>query len=672
MSELVLSLDFETFYEKKTYSVTELGNWRYLHDDRFDPYLISLSDGAQTWAGQPQHFNWSCLEDATLLSHNAGFDSMVYSTMVERGLAPQVKYKDWLCTANLSSFLCNRRALGNASEFLLGQNMSKASRTEANGKHWGDIVAGGGADAMLEYARGDALRCHQIYTKYGHLWTDFERRLSALTIKQANRGVQIDMPKLEEYYKVVHRALNEMEQSLPWVKKGAKVLSTKAIYEECRESKIPAPPVKSHEGGQEAFEEWYKTYGPKFTWIRTFSDVRSIGILLDTLDKIRTRVDANGILGFGLLYFGSHTGRWSGTGGINLLNLRKAPYFFGDDGLPRAEESECAEIEKCFERTGKYPEWVRHVVDIRSLIIARPGKKLIISDLSQIEPRVLAWMVGDLEMLNRMSAGKSPYQAHAEATMNWTRGDMKAAIKAGDGEAKKLYALAKARVLGLGYQCAWEKFITVAMTLAGYDATQDDPETVQDSDQFTGDPIFNEDGTPKMVSGYGYSAKKIVREFREANPKIVGMWKHLDTEFKNSVGSDFKIMLPSGREMVYRDVRQEYSRTYDERLKKWRNKVVTKAEVVKSGRIMRDALYGGILTENAVQAAARDVFGEHCLTLDQTAGIDVLFGVHDEAVNECDMDVQPRDVEHIMSQTPLWIPGCPVAAEAKASPCYLK
>lgn len=674
MSNVILSLDYETYYEKKTYSVTELGNWRYLHDERFDPYMISVSDGKDTWAGEPKDFNWDCLNDVTLLSHNAAFDSMVYRTMVEKGMAPDVKFRDWLCTANLTSFLCNRRALAPASEFLLGEVISKAARSDADGKHWRDIQAEGKGEAMLNYARGDALRCHQIYSRYGHFWTPFERRLSALTIKQANRGVQIDVAKLEEYYKTVHTALHEMQQSLPWVKEGKKVLSGPAVYEECRRSKIPGPPVKSHEGGEEAFAEWYKTYGPKFTWIRTFSDVRSIGILLDTLEKIRTRIDENGILTFGMLYFGSHTGRWSGSGGINLLNLRKAPYFFGDDGLPRAEESECNEIERCFTETGKYPDWVRHIVDIRSLIVARPGRKLIISDLSQIEPRVLAWMCGDTEMLRRMAAGASPYQAHAETTMGWTLGDMKKLIKGGNHEAKKLYALAKARVLGLGYQCAWEKFITVAQTMAGLDVTVDDPEFTQDTDRFTGSLLFSdEEGlVPKMVSGYGFNAKRIVREFRAANPLIVGLWKTFDDAYKSSCGRDFEVTLASGRKMTYRDVKQEWSRVFDEDLKKYRNKCVVKAEVVKSGRIQRAPLYGGLLVENAVQATARDIFGEHCLTLDATAGVDVLFGVHDETVNECDLDVQPRDIEHIMGQTPEWISGCPVAAEAKESACYLK
>lgn len=672
----IVSLDTETFFDTKSgYGLKELGVSRYCRDDRFDAYLISVSDGVQTWAGSPKDFCWESLEGATILSHNQVFDQTVIREMQKRGLAPEFKFHEWLDTANLSSFLCNRRALDQASAFLLGEKLSKETRNYADGKHWRDIVADGRSEEMLAYARKDALACHQLYARFGHFWTPFERRLSDLTVRQSLRGVAVDTEKLNSYYKIVHEALARMQESLPWVKEGKKVLSPKAVNEECRRCQIPGPPIKSHEGGIEAFEKWYKTYGPRFTWIRTFSDIRSTSILLDFLEKVRTRVDENGILTFGQKYFAAHTGRWGGDAGINLQTLRKAPYFFGDDGLPRAEESESLLIEQCFSETGKYPDWVRHVVDIRSLFVPRKGRKFLIGDLSQIEPRVLRWLAGDEAMLASMRSGKSPYQSHAENTMAWTRGDLSALIEAGDPEAKKIYALAKARELALGFQAGWEKFISMAQMLAGIDITEGDPEFVHETEKFTDKPIFNADGTPKLVSGWGTNSKRIVKEYRESSPLIAGpngIWKKLDTAFKNSVGGNFEMMLPSGRKMIYREVKEEWSRVLDEETGKYRNRRVVKAEVVKSGRIMRDALYGGILTENATQGTAREAFGEIILELDSTAGVDVLWGSHDEAVNEVDMDVTVEDVKRIMSKTPVWLEGCPITAKVVEAAAYCK
>lgn len=662
----VISFDTESYYDAD-YSLKTLGTARYCRDPLFDVYMISVSDGASSWAGHPENFNWECLDGATLLSHNAAHDRTVVAEMQKRGQAPLFKPENWYCTANLSAALCNRRDLERASEFLLGVRLVKDARDAAKGKHYADMERDGSAEKMLEYARSDALHCHQLWTTHSHRWSQFERDLSELTVRQSMRGVQIDTEKLNNYYKIVHAALAAMRDSLPWVKEGKAVLSSKAVSEECRRCKIPSPPIKSHEGGVEAFAEWYATYVGRsdLPWVRTYSDVRSIGILLDTLEKIRDRVDENGILTFGLLYFGSHTGRWSGSGGINFLNLRKAPYFFGDDGLPRAEESECEEIEACFVATGAYPEWVRYVVDIRSLIIPRPGRSLILSDLSAIEPRVAAWVTGDTALLDGVAAGYNIYESHCRATMGWKGGELQS-------ENKKLYSLAKARLIGLSYGCGWEKFISMAMTLANFDVTEEDPEFTQDIDRFSGSPVFNADGTPKMVSGYGFTSKKTVREYREQNPKVTDMWKTLDSAFKASVGGDFTMTLPSGRKMIYRDVKQEWSRVYDDELKKYRNKRAVKAEIVKSGRIMRDALYGGSIFENLCQSVARDVLGENMLALDSASGIDVLFSCHDETINEVDDGVTPEDVTRLMTHTPSWIEGLPLASKTALVSHYTK
>jgi hypothetical protein len=100
------------------------------------------------------------------------------------------------------------------------------------------------------------------------------------------------------------------------------------------------------------------------------------------------------------------------------------------------------------------------------------------------------------------------------------------------------YALAKARILALGYQAGWEKFILMAKTLCGLDITKDDPEFIEEINQMTGEV--------KKVSGYGFTSKKIVKEFRAQNPLIVGMWQRLDEAFKRSIGSDFVMNLPDG------------------------------------------------------------------------------------------------------------------------------
>src|SRR5689334_16300620 len=149
----VVSFDAETFYadksnKKEKYSVTEQGTIPYCRDERFDPYLISVSDGQETWSGPTANFNWNALDGATLVSHNRYFDESVYEEMVERGWAPRIAIPRWHCTAALTTYLCMRRDLARAAEFLLGVQVDKSYRVDADGKKWADMVAAGVSDKV--------------------------------------------------------------------------------------------------------------------------------------------------------------------------------------------------------------------------------------------------------------------------------------------------------------------------------------------------------------------------------------------------------------------------------------------------------------------------------------------------------------------------------------------
>jgi len=660
----VISVDFETFYDRKEgYDIRSLGMVSYVRSPRFDPYLISVSDGAQSWAGHPRDFNWNSLDGQTLLSHNAGFDSRVLMEMTKRGLAPKVNFKEWHCTANLTTYLCMRRDLLRAAEFLLGVQVDKSYRLDADGKHWDDMVAAGVLEKVKEAGRVDALRCHNFWTKFGHLWPERERRLSGLTIKQCHRGCTIDIPLLMKQLTTAQKALIQAESVLPWMAYGKVPTSSKAIAEECRKVGIPAPPVKSRDG-EEAFDAWAAAYGPKYKWVKGYTDWRVINKYITKLETIKDRLMEDGRCPYELLYFGAHTGRWQSAGGLAMQTLRKEPMYLDCDGWMITDADKLKELSKC---EGNLPEWVGCALDERALWIAAPGKILMAPDLSQIEPRVLAWVVKDKKMLDSMAGGTSPYQAHAEATMGWTGGDMKK-------EAKDLYALAKARVLGLGYGCGWKKFIDVAMAMAQLDITKDDPEFIEARND-EGGICYDSDQKPIMVSGYGMRSKQIVKDYREGNPLVTGLWKQLDEAFKASIGQHFEMAMPSGRSLRYPEVMREHKRIMDpENPGKWLTKWVITALAFdqKRNAVVRKPFYGGLLAENLIQAISRDVFGECLLRLDDTAGIDNLWSVHDEGVIECEPSITVKDVRHVMTQTPEWIPGLPLACDVKIIPHYTK
>ena len=620
-----ISIDFETYYDDEV-SVKTLGNWAYTRHPQFYAYLVSVFDGETAWVGRPEDLDWSVLKGATLLAHNAGFDKSVAEALAETGIIPELD-NEWICTANMTSFLCSERALAIAANTLLQKRRDKTIRDNMKGKHWADLTAEEQL-AFCKYAEEDARDCWPLFDRYQHLWPELERRLSALTIKQSNRGVAIDVELLRTYRATVDTALWSCLKKLPWVEAGEKPTGTKAIAAECRKVGIPTPPVKDED--EEAFDEWEATYSKKFPWVKAIGQYRKVNKLKAQLDTINARLRPDGTIDFSLLYFGAHTGRWSGGGaGLNMQNLRKEPiYFLDGEMFSDVSDKEAKEL------LAKGAV----AVDVRRLFIPRPGKKFVISDLSQIEPRCLAWVTQDDDFLKFLAAGQSPYEAHARVSMGWTGGNLKK-------ENPALYALAKARVLALGYGCGADKFIVMAW-------------------QYAALKLSLEDST------------EIVNDFRASNRRITDLWNALETGHQSSAGKgDFEVELPSGRSLRYREVKREM------RLKKVRNpkpgdpltanRFVFTSKVGWKGRLTRLETYGGKLTENLIQAIARDVFGVILLHLEENVG-DVIFHVHDEAIVEVDADVTAHDVETAMALTPDWLEGCPIAAEAKEAKHYLK
>jgi hypothetical protein len=668
----IIGIDFETFYIKGEYSIKDLGAETYVRHPRFDPYLISVTDGTDVWSGPRNQFNWDALQGGNvLLSHNAGFDRRVHAEMVRRGWAPPIDFKAWHCTANLTTFLAMRRDLERATEYLLGLKVDKSYRQDADGKTWDQMVAEGVSEKVMEAGRVDVIRCWQFFAKFGHLWPELERKLSDMTVRQCMRGCAMNLEELDRQLISAQKALILADSILPWVASGRKPTSPKAIAEECRKYGIPAPPVKSKDG-DEAYDEWAEQY-QKYEWVKAYTDYRVINKQITTLETLKSRLHSDNIFPYDLLYFGAHTGRWAGSGGFNMQNMRKVPLYFDAGQHLITDAPRLKEIAKTVSAKvpTPLPAYVADSLDVRRLLVPRKGCRMMAPDLSQIEPRVLAWFVKDQIMLDLMSRGVSPYQAHAIATMGWKGEDMKK-------EDAELYALAKARVLGLGFGCGWRKFINVAMTMAGLDITVDDPEFVEARNE-EGEICKDMAGKPIMISGYGMTSRRIVKEYREQNPLIAGpdgIWATLDAAFRDSVGKTFEMELPSGRVLRYPEVMRERKAVADpDRPGKWVTKTCFTALAFDQKRngIVRKNFYGGLLTENLVQATARDIFGQCCVALDETPGINVLWTVHDEAVIEVEDPLITTDqVRDIMRRPVSWMPGLPIDCELEVIPHYKK
>ncbi|MDQ8184280.1 DNA polymerase [Pelagicoccus sp. SDUM812002] len=576
----IFGFDTETYYTKG-YDVRSLGVDAYVADPRFDCYLVSFWGPHGNFVGHPSECPWEEFDNCVWISHNARFDRAVFYRLKEQGIIPtRIRPREWHDSAALAVYLQAPRSLAGAAEKLLGEKPNKAIRDAMKGMQTGLLCHD---KAVLDYALDDARLACELWISHSDKWPKKERILSSLTIEQGEYGVHLDLQRVREGIETLTKVCEAEAAKLPWVPR-LKPSSPKAFAEACQQAGIPVPNSTSED--DPVTREWVERYGERYPWLKHMSEWRKANRMLKVLETMQSRCRRDGSLPFGLKYFGAiATGRWAGDAGLNFQN-------FNREAL--------------------------HGVDPRKCLVARPGHKLIIADLSQIEPRVLAWLAGDHELLDKIRNGLPIYQAHAETSMGWKGGDLKK-------ENPRLYLLAKCRVIGLGYGAGCKTF------------------------QF-------------LAKSYGLEisigeAKRTVDDFRKANPRIVSLWQAIEDSMGYHLGSTFFMYLPSFRTIRYFDVQDDNDGYY--------------AATERGGRSIN--WYGGKLTENLVQATARDVFAEGLLRIHK-AGIRILWTVHDEVICEVpeDSEVTVETVTELLAQTPDWIPGLPVAADGIEAKAYTK
>ena len=709
---LNIGFDTETFYSKE-FSVVDLGYWKYARDPRFDCYMISVSDGAESWAGHPRDFNFDSLNGNRLVIHNRPFDAEVKAAMEESGKWPVTRPADMVCTLDMSAYLWNVRSLKDACKVGLGVDVAKDVRDRAKGKHWEDMVAEGWSGDMLKYAGLDPTYAVQLWNRHSDRWPLFERRLSNITFEQGRYGIALDVAKLDEGIRLMQRVIIAATENLPWIKRGRKPASPIGLHEECRMVGIPPPPVKQHD--EEGAQEWEDMFAPKHKFVMALRNLRKAKKALATLETMKLRLRPDNTMAFSLKYAGAHTLRWAGDGGLNLQNFGKEPLFVGPDG---EFVFETKALLKAFQKEEPMPSGITYL-DMRGLIIARPGKTLAPVDEAQIEPRVLNWLAGNFKLLELIAKGYSIYEAYARAVEGYEG----PSIREND---PRYYQYLKVKVLGLGYGAGWEKAIVIGRShdvdlaerdehyalLAAVDGKvyqrikyadvwvySGAPEGAQvkkpeDVEGFTGegaaeDVIFVQKSRRVMRGAqrvleyylvaqtvYGQQARYEVRKFRSDNPLVVELWGKMQAKLEGAVGGDLVVEGPHGGQLTYRDVRQE-ARVFEDPDTGEKQKRLVLTAFVGDKRVI---LHGPKLTENLTQWVARMVFAEGLVRSQDEYNLWTLFTVHDEAVPEIDLstiefygkNVVRKNIEACFSVTPEWLPGCPIGAECKLTMRYKK
>jgi DNA polymerase I-like protein with 3'-5' exonuclease and polymerase domains len=267
------------------------------------------------------------------------------------------------------------------------------------------------------------------------------------------------------------------------------------------------------------------------------------------------------------------------------------------------------------------PREAMHGVDLRSFIVAPEGYTFGIIDESAIEPRVLACLSGDEKLVELLNKGYDPYEAQARVTNQYT--DPRP-LKEVNPELRRYM---KVDVLGMGYGAGPAKIQVIAKQQAGLELSLEE-------------------------------AEARVARFR-ARGFIPALWNYLEMNCRKAAPKHFRMPLPSGRELIYRDVKSFGSIC---------------AKIPRMGKMMEVRLWGGTLCENLTQAVARDIFMWHVMQIKE-AGFPRLLRAHDEVVVLLAESTAEHDlyvIEQIMGTAPPWMPEFPAKAEGAISKHYKK
>ena len=347
-----------------------------------------------------------------------------------------------------------------------------------------------------------------------------------------------------------------------------------------------------------------------------------------------------------LQYYGANrTGRWAGR----LVQVQNLPRTYIEPlGLARrlVRERKRDALKVIY---GGVPDTLSQL--IRTALTATPGNVFIDADFSAIEARVISWLAGEEWRLQVFRSHGKIYEASASQMFHVP---IEKIVKGNPEYA--LRARGKVAELALGYQ-------------GGVSAMR------------------------RMDSGHNLDdlsdeeVKGIVNQWRVANSHIQSLWNEMNdaalqvityggavnvhgliiARESDGMHVNMTIQLPSGRKLYYISPRIGENR--------WGGPSITYMGLNDKNKWGRVETYGGKLTENCVQAIARDCLAEAIENL-EAAGFPVVFHVHDEVVIDikrfADDKTMLKTVTEIMTRPIPWAPGLPLGADGWVGEFYRK
>ena len=596
----IICLDLETYFDRE-FTLKRLTTEGYIRDPRFEVHGAAIKWNAHTPAQwydehqleqQLQQVDWN---DTGVICHHAQFDGLILRHHF--GIAPRF----WFCTLSMARLLVgNHLPLGLdalAKHFGLG---AKSQGFLFAGKHYAEMNVWE-RSALAEGCKHDVALTWQLFDRLRVEFPAEEYELVDMTVRMFTEPKLVgDRKLLDEIWQQENGRHNDLLRqfglSEQWVRSNdqfATLLEERGIAVHYKEGKNgPIPAVGKND---QFLLDLLDSEDEEIAALAAARlDLKSS--IIATRAKAIGNMAARGALCVYLLYAGAHTTRWSGGDRCNFQNLRRGH-------------------------------------EIRRSIQAPAGYLLAVPDQSQIECRILNYLAGELDVIEKFRAGGDPYTGIASEFYQ------RPITKADQPER----GTGKQAELSCGYGVGAAKFKRVAK-LGTY-----------------GPPVsLSDDEAARFVNLYRSTHPAVVRYWRAADGIIAALAGGHSLNWGPMTVKDGSIYLPNGSMLRYA---LEWKQ--DDNGAGWQQKT----------RQGWARLYGAKLVEQTTQALARLTAAQAMLRI-KRAGFSVVGTSHDEAwVLVPDNDQSDEAAEFIrqeMKAVPEWLPGIPLDAEITVGHRYEK
>ena len=641
--KLILTIDFETRWDSKEYTLSKMTTEEYIRDPRFKAFGVCIhefgTDKHTQWYRHdelPRIFGTYDWTTTAVLCHNAQFDAAILSFVY--GVRPCFIFDSLSMGRALRGVEVGNSLAKLAEDFELPPKGRAVHSTDGLTELTPEVE-----HELAEYCKHDVFLCEEVFKRLGEGFPMKEMRLIDMTVRMYTEpDLVLDRELLGD---ALEEDVGKLQAALAKANvEEAELASNDQFADVLKRIGITPPTKISKTTGKEAWA--FAKNDALFQAILNGDNEDAVMLcearlrVKSTLERTRTQrfigIAERGGLPVPLAYYGAATGRWSAAkgGSINLQNLKRGSA-------------------------------------LRKAIMAPDGYVICAGDLSQIEPRVLAWLSDYDDMLDIFRSGGDPYA---------TFGSQMFSIPGMTKESHPvLRQSAKSALLGAGYQLGWASF--AAQLLVGFlgappvlytkaDAKQLGV-TADDVQKFLGweDNVRRMSEIPHTCSDaelliHCLAAKAIIDKYRAAAAPVVGFWDLLGTMLQEClyIGKEYthkgvlhfrkgEIEMANGMCLRYPDIDVELDA-------KGRN-VYTFQDGKK-----RKKIYPGLVCNNVTQGTARIIMSDGLLRVQRK--FPVKGTVHDEGLfllPEEGAEQAAAWVKEQMIQVPKFMPGIPLNAD---------